>query len=503
MIKKQLIGIIVSLVSVVAIIVVYFALIKPMIDEKTAVVEEIPDLLPGEEIGTSNRFYMYSSIKREDMESIEISNQTGKYKLVKNADLTFSIEGYEGVALDETVVSSLVTTCGSTLSKVKVMDNAPAEKLKEYGLDKPAAYWIVTDTAGKQYMVYVGRELLTGGGYYCRFAGRDSVYVLDTTVADTVLQPREKYVVPYILFGVSTDDYYTVDNFTVYRKKDKFISIGLVDKEEQTNPDALAENIVTYPVPYQPDSETFFGILTSFSAFTADSTYKLGYDESDLHECGLDDPDYTVSFEYGGKTYFFFASDDGDGGYYVLSGIYSDIITHIYQRNLRYLKYDLIEWLSPYIFRRNITTVSSIRVETDKVDETFKLSHSTNENGAAAIHVKSESGAEFDDSESTLNFRHYFGDLLAIAIVDNVPEEAQDGVRTEDFIKDDSNLTMRLTVKCVGGEEIEYCFYRYTTRRCAVTVNGRCDFSVLYDVVRQIETDTVRLLNGETIDAHD
>ncbi|MBQ7714412.1 MAG: DUF4340 domain-containing protein [Clostridia bacterium] len=500
MIRKQLIGVVAALFSVVAIITAYFTVIKPLIDEKTAVVEEIPELQPGEEIGTSNRFYMYSNIKREDMASIEISNQTGKYKLVRNADLTFSIEGYEDVALDENVVSSLVTTCGSTLSKIKVMDNAPADKIAEYGLDVPSAYWIVTDTSGKQYMVYVGRELLTGGGYYCRFAGRDSVYVLDTTVEETVLQPREKYVVPYIMFGVSTDDYYTVDNFTVYRNKDKFISIGLVDKDDQSNPDALAENIVTYPVPYQPDAETFFGILTSLSSFTGDSTYLLGYDEDDLRECRLDDPDYTVSFDYGGKTYYFFASDDGDGGYYVLSGIYSDIITHIYQRDLRYLKFDLMDWLSQYIFRRNITTVSSISIKTDSLDETFALSHFTEEKGGAGLFVKSRSGAVFEDVNSVTSFRHYYSDLLAIAIKDYVPEEASDGVKMTDFIADDSNLTMKVTVKTLKGEELEYCFYRYSTRRCAVTVNGRCDFCVLYDVVRNIETDTVRLLNGETID---
>ncbi|KAA5651648.1 DUF4340 domain-containing protein, partial [Pseudomonas aeruginosa] len=56
------------------------------------------------------------------------------------------------------------------------------EALDEYGLKEPQASWTVQSKSGKAYRVYVGDRLLTGGGYYCMFEGRRSVYVLGTEI---------------------------------------------------------------------------------------------------------------------------------------------------------------------------------------------------------------------------------------------------------------------------------------------------------------------------------
>jgi len=499
MIKKQIIAVCAAVAALVAVIVLYFAYFKPMIDENSAV-EETPETLPGEEIGTNNRYYMYSHIERSDMESIEVTNESGTFKLVADENGNFYLDGHRGLALDDTTVSYLVTTCGSTLSKDRIAKDASDEKLEEYGLKNPAASWVVTDKSGKQYKVYVGRKLLTGGGYYCAFAGRNSVYILDNTVEYAVLKPKEAFVTPYIIFGVSNDDYYTVNNFALYRGREKFISISQIPKEEQVNADALVENVLTYPAPYTPDPETYYGLLMSFNAFKGDSTYKIGITEQDIKDCGLDEPSYTVSFDYGGNNYYFMLKEADEDNYYALSGIYGDIITLISKDNVKFVEYDLLKWLTPYVFSRNITTVSAVSVKTEKYDETFRLAHSVDEKGAAQIQVKSDSGREFRSTEETLNFRHYYGDLIALAIMDYLPEEASEGVSMKDFLSDEDNLTMRISCTTLGGEKITYDIYRYSTRRCAVSVNGRFDFCVSSDVVKRIERDTERLMNGETIE---
>ena len=499
MIKKQVISIAVAAAFAALLAVLWFAVFSPMIKDASAVEDDTPETLPGEEIGSKDRFYMYSHLDRADMASIEIANESGSYVIEQNGDGVFRVSGYEGVALDDTMIAKLVATCGSPLSKTRVAASASDEKLSEYGLKDPRASWTVTDKAGKKYKVYVGRELLTGGGYYCAFAGRDSVYVLDTSLADTVLKPVEAFVTPYVIFGVSKDDYYTIDDFTVYRGHDKFISVGKVDPKYQNNPDALVENVLTYPAPYTPDSEVYLRIIMGFVSFTADETYRLGATEADLAECGLDDPDYTVSFVYKGVKYYFIVSDAGDGNYYVASGIYGDIITKISKRNIQYLEYDLIKWISPYVFMRNITTVSTLTVESAAVNETFHLNHSTAENGKAVLQVATDSGRTFRTDSETLNFRHYYSDVIALALVDYLPDEASAGVPMSDFLADKNNLTMKITCTTTGGDVYEFEIYRYSTRRCAICVNGRFDFCIQNDVVSRIESDTGKLLAGETV----
>ena len=314
-----------------------------------------------------------------------------------------------------------------------------------------------------------------------------------------MLKPVEAFVTPYIIFGVSKDDYYTVDDFTIYRGRDKFISVGKVDPEYQNSPDALVENVLTYPAPYTPDSEVYLRIIMGFVSFTGDETYRLGATEEDLIECGLDEPDYTVAFVYGGKTFYFLASDDGEGNYFVASGIYGDIITKIAKRNLPYLEYDLIKWVSPYVFRRNITSVSTLTVESANVNETYRLNHSVAEDGKAVLQVATDSGAVFRTDSAVLNFRHYYSDLISLALVDYLPEEASEGVPIGDFLADEDNLTMKITCTDTAGHVYEFAIYRYSTRRCAISVNGRFDFCMLNDVVNRIESDTEKLLAGETV----
>lgn len=499
MIKKQKIAIICAVVALIAVAVLYFVLFKPMIDENSAVVDDPPETLPGEDVGTSNRYYMYSHLDRSEMKSIEVTNEYGTYRFIADGEGSFYIEGYRDIAVDATLLSSLVTTCGSTLSKLRVTADASDEKLEEYGLKDPVAHWIVTDKNDKQYKVYVGRKLLTGGGYYCAFAGRNSVYVLDTTLASTVLEPIETFVTPYIIYGISQNDFYTVDDFTIYNGNERFFTIGHVDKDEQSSEDALAEYVMTYPAPYNPDSDVYLALILSFSSFTGDSTFKLGVEEEDLETFGFTHPDHTVYFKYNGEEYFFMMSDDGEDGYYVLSGIYPDIITKISKKNAAFADYDLLKWLNPYFFRRNITTIDTIRIQTDTVDETFHLTHFTDEEGSASIQVLTDSGKTLTSAFDVKNFRRYYANLLALGIVDYLPEEVSEGVSMESFLADEANRTMRITCRTLNGHEYSFDIYRYSTRRCAVSVNGRFDFCILNDTVRRIESDTEKLLNGESV----
>ena len=499
MIKKQIIGIIIAAIALVAVIVVYNTVFSPMIEERTAAQDDAPELLPGEEAGVANRFYMYSHLDREDMKSIEVENSYGSFRMLPDGNGSFYVDGYRGISLDPTAVSSLVTTCGSTLTKARVTKDASDEKLEEYGLKEPQAYWIVTDKDEKQYKVYVGRALLTGGGYYCRFAGRNSVYVLDTTLGNTVLQPVESFVTPYIIFGLSKNDYFTADDFTVMNKNEKVISVGKIPKEDQVNPNALAESVVKYPAPYVPDTETYYGILQGFTSFTGDSTYKLGTTEEDLKECGLDDPDFAVSFEYGGSHYYFLLKDDGEGEYFVVSGIYPDIITKIAKRNVPYLQYDLLKWLYPYVFRRDIKTISTIAIKTASHNEKFYISHFDEGDYGESIQVRSDNGLQLMTEDETYQFRQLYGELLNIAIKDYLPDEASEGVPMDEFVKDPENLTMRVEFETLSGEKLVYEYYRYSTRRCAISVNGRFDFCALNDDVKRIENDLEKILAGERI----
>ena len=73
----------------------------------------------------------------------------------------------------------------------------------------------------------------------------------------------------------------------------------------------------------------------------------------------------------------------------------------------------------------------------------------------------------------------------------------------EEYIKDKNNEYLTFEYTTLSGDTTTIAFYQYSTRHSLVTINGVGEFYVLTDLVKKIENDTVRILNGETVTAFD
>ena len=194
--RRQNILIIVLASLFALLLVAYIFLIRPMEKENEAGEEtSAVETEDGESLGISDRYFLFSSLERKDIKSIEVDNEYGGFTLTSDKDGDFHIKGFEHLNVDPEKLSSLVSVSTYTLAKTKVGSSLSDEKLLEYGLKTPQASWIVTDKDGNRFRVFVGDKLLTGGGYYCMFDGRRSVYVLGTEVEE-MLEAIEKDI-PY------------------------------------------------------------------------------------------------------------------------------------------------------------------------------------------------------------------------------------------------------------------------------------------------------------------
>lgn len=505
--KRQKILVIVLAVLFALMLAAYFAVIRPVFGEKDGGdVTDVPETESGESLGTSNRFFMFQSLSREDIASVEVDNKYGGFTFYKDSEGKFKIKGYDNVTYDEKLFASLLNVSAYTLSKTKVGSNLSDEKLGEYGLTEPQASWTVTSGSGESFRVFVGDKLLTGGGYYCMFEGRASVYVLGIDVEETVLVPIEIYVTPVLCAGISKDDYYKTDKFTVYKDGQELLRIRLQDKDKQRNPDALAENVMDYPTAYYPNSTLYYEIIYSYMSFTADSCYKLGAGAEDIAAVGLSEPAHRITFEYNRASYVLaFSEKTDDGYYYAVSNLYPNVIGKVSADKLYYLEYDLIDWIDSYVFQQYITNLSSLTVKGPGTDVTFALAHGTDEKGNAVLKV-SAPGVGTLSQEQTANFRQYYKSFLAIAIQDYYYSDEYCKLSREEMealAADEANAFLTVSYTTNSGDTGTLGFYRYSTRHSLVTVNGVGEFYVLTDIVQKIENDTLRVLNGETVTAFD
>ncbi len=488
-------------------VIAYFFVINPYIKANTPSDEvTTPETEAGELVGISDRIYIFRSISANEIKKITVENSKGTYSFVGAGDGKFYIEGYKTIPFDEELFATLQTVTTSTLSKMKVITGADDKKLQEYGLLKPQATWVVETTAGEFFKVYVGDALLTGGGYYCMFEGRPgSVYVLSEDIAKTVLQPIEGFVTPVICAGISQDDYYKVDKFTVYKNGEKQFRIRLVDKDKQINAEALAENIMDYPTAYYPNSQLYYEIIFQFMGLAADSCYDISATDEEKKAIGLDDPANVITFEYNGAHYeLYFSELQEDGTYYTESNLFPGVIGICSTETVSFLEKRLIDWIDKLAFQQYITNISSISISSDKVNADFTITQGVAEGDQTVPIFVKANGKDFG-ADGVANFRQYYKTLLSVTITDYCVDDEYCKL-TEDelkeYIADKSNAGLIMTYTTLDGKTSEIGFYPYSTRHSCITIDGVGEFYVSTDYMNKVINDTIRLLNGEPIDAN-
>jgi len=503
--RRQAVLLIVFAALLVLSLVVYFVVIAPFTaPEETP--DETPETEAGEVLGVSDRFFMFGSVERKDIKTITVDNEHGGFTFEGDGKGNFVIKGYDTVNYDAELFATLLNVTSYTLAKTKVGSNVSAEKLEEYGLTEPKASWKVTTYGGDSFTVYVGDRLLTGGGYYCKLASRNSVYVLGIDVENTVLVPVETYVTPVLCAGISQDDYYLTEDFTMYDHGEKLFSLRLVDKEDMINPDALAEVIMDYPTEYHPNSSLYYQLVFDCMSLMGDSCEVLGAGEEDFKKYGLSEPAHRMTLTYKGATFDirFSELDEEKGVYYACSNLYPNIIATCNAESFEFLEYGLIDWIDEYVFQRNIASIEEISVTTDKVKAEYSLSHGFDERGDATLAVLAN--GERISGDYVYNFRQYYKAFLALAIEGYVADDEyckMNEAEMAEYIADRENAYMFFKYKTIAGEETEIGLYRYSTRHSVVTINGVGEFFVLTDLVKKIENDTERILAREPITAHD
>ncbi len=500
-ISKQKRPVIICATIFVVLLIAYFAVVRPLVNSGIEEETKAPiETVEGEVIGINDRYLMFPQVERKGMQSIKVENEYGTYEFYRDSEGDFQIRGYEGTSFDLTKFSSLVTSAGYTLAKVKVLDNATDAELKEYGLDKPKASWTLTTTTGDKYKVHVGYDLLTGGGYYCMLDGRRSVYVLDTTLAETMFAPIEYLVSPIIMAGVQQDDYFMINDFTMMNGDDVLFSAKIVDPEDQNNPEAMVEHIMQYPAAYFPDTDILYEIFYSFMGLQGTEVVKLGVTDADMKKYGLEDPAHTIYFKYKeAEVMLFFSEKQESGFYYAYSTLFPQYISTVDITTVSYLENPLIDWINAYTFQQWITAVSAMEIKGSGADVKFTLTHGKDAEDNATLEVDSSTGLHIANAD-VYNFRQFYKTLLSIDIQDyaNLSEAEMKKVVKED------NCILTFTFYNLNGDKTVYKFYPYSGsgRRALMTINGKGEFYVLTDLIEKIASDANKVLSGLDIDSY-
>lgn len=510
MMKKQKILIIVFVVLFAVMLGLWFGVISPLLVEPPAEKTSV-DLLEGEALAANNRILMFKHTPKDEIQSIEVFNEYGTYKFYRDSSDNFCLDGYPVLAYNQELFASLVVSSGYTITLMKVMDNATEADLAEFGLDKPIARWNLTSTSGDTHTVYIGDNLITEGGYYAQYKGRDSIYILSNTLESTILQPVEKLITPYLTAGVmSQNDYFYATNFTIWRNEELFLRIANVEASKMADPNAIVETEMIFPKGYKPHDNNYFQMLYDMMSLQGSETVKVGTTKEILDEYGLLHPAYSVYYTFKNMEFYFnFSEKQADGTYYVSSNLSNyQLIAKIPAASVSWLDQSLFYWVAEYPFNVNITTVKSMDIQADGLDITFALTHGKDANGNNSLEVDADVRAAKETAapakihlsvDEVYTYRQFYRTLLSIALLEEAPLTEEEKAA---LTADESKRILSFSYTTTRGETVEYKFYQYSTRRALVTVNGHGEFYTSVDLLTKAASDAEKVLQVIDIDSY-
>lgn len=525
--KKRTAATIALAVLFVILLAVYFIFVRPSgVSSDNGSVKL--DLLDGEVMITDRltTFYIFEPIKRDDIRSIKVENEYGGYTLARprsaGAEQSgFLLDGNASVPFNDETLSSLIVTTGTPVAVMRVAQDLgdDADALAEYGLDKPQASWTLTRKDGKQFTVYVGDELLTEGGYYVKYADRDAVYIVSSTLRDTILADRCALISPKLITGLTENNVYYMDSFAVSHGNELFLLVERVPEYLTADGESL-ELKMLYPRPENNTSQTlyslndnvYFDVLYSFIDLAGDRVVSFLPTDEELEGYGLADPEYAFILTYGKSDLVVFVSARQENGkFYATSELYGfAIVCEVSGSTFSWLEYDAFKWIEEMPFYVDIRTVSRISVKGyggSTVDLDFILTHSSDSEGHALLEVLEKNSGKVFTNNDVANFRRYYATLM------NITNQAYASLSEEDkaaLVSDEDKLIMTMTYENLSGEVFEYRFYKYyesstdhlSGGKAFVTVNGIGEFYTKNDLVEKVLSDAVRVMNGLDINSY-
>ncbi len=509
--RKQLITAVVLFAVSFVMIVAYAVVIKPFTTVETTEENHLETVVPedGEGLGmASTKVTVYDGLVNKDIVSIKVENGHGTYEMSRNEDWDAQITGFEGLAVHEENITSLMTSCSYPLAITKVNviegeDYGFEEKTLEDGtVKKPAKYTMKTRhktaSGDYEYRIYeclIGDKIATGNGYYFKYLGRpNSVYVVDTAVEDTLLAPVESIVFPMVITPMNQNDYFMVHDLVLMKGKDMIFHIDYIEQSDRENTEFETKTYeMIYPAGLTPSSTAIskaIGALYTAEMEDHMEVVALGITDEKLAQFNINaDNCYSLSFTYQGYENFIVISPpNDDGSCYVASSMFNQI-NKISSDVMFFIQWDLFDWVETPLFQMKIDYVKDISVRSGDYSATFDLRGDGKE-----LKVTDRGSGKV---LSTDDFRDYYWNMLVTSYEGNcnLTKEEMDSFKA----LDDSEAQLVLTVTTETDRVLTYRFYQYSERRSYVTLNGIGEFFVLRTMPDKLAADAKLLQEGKEI----
>ncbi len=301
------------------------------------------------------------SIQEEQVSAIEVTNRNGSYRAT--FDNGVSIQGLENYPLSDNTLTHMRAAVGSIYAYDTI--DRSGKDLGKYGFSSPTATAIVTDTDGKQFHFTVGSLMPNGSAYYV-MKDDHTVYAVSSEYLTFVLADAQSFISKQIT-AIPADTAYLVDYLTITKNGQPYLKIVAMDDTESVHQNSTGVFKMLYPYQGLGGDANIVDYLNTLCNLTATTVQHLGTDPEALAQYGLTQPAIVVEYAYRGEVKQLYFSEPIDG----FCNVYtkdSTIIYSILAQKIKLIRFDGMDFLTPYQFERDINEVERIVLSTHTGD---------------------------------------------------------------------------------------------------------------------------------------
>ncbi len=294
---------------------------------------------------------VFPAISQANMQAIEMHNEHGAFTFYRNKYGDFALLGAEDYLMtyNTEIFSAFLHCTGTMIAQNKIVDPIVDEngKFSEYGLDNSDTFWTVTTLDNRVYKVIVGDKTPSGDGYYIQYVEctnpvlnkdgtvssmtetpRKAVYITANQTINTSAEyvekpfhaPVEDLMIPQIVYGVSMNNYFDVQNYVLLKDSEPFVAFDYIDiaersiSERSTTPFVM---LLDEHLGFTANSNNIMLALESFYSMTFTRCVKLMPSTEDLVKYGVyTDPVHTFTeTDADKKSTVYLVSLQEDGSY--------------------------------------------------------------------------------------------------------------------------------------------------------------------------------------------
>ena len=543
----------------VLLLVLYLAVLQPMFNAAEGTTTTTKKTLANEGSGLAGSYLMFPEVSRAEMASIEVfytyNEKKGayeSYKFVKDVNdengdgdkADFLIEGFSANTYNAEKFAALVVDTGypTYIGRLDDLDFSGDEAARDsvyqkYGLSpsQNPAYYVLTALDGTVYRVYIGHKT-PDKNYYARLDGTDAVYVVYSSLKDSVLAPLSHFVNPELTKPGDTNYSYTyINNFAIFRDtslKDAFFGgagapdfdNGLAldpyvmftymtsDMRDVYHDSSIYAMLAPDPV-YTVNDALVSSVLAMLPGLTGTETLKAGIEDADFAEGGLlSDLAYTLYYEMPYNiTYdehedpivdtwvvnvLFISSRGADGQYTVGSLSYRkpeegkepeiirNLIAKVAYEDLFYVEYSEFAWIEGRMFAVNMGDVAKMEFSSSFGDYIFELVGNSaddlviTEKNSGFRWTYKERNTPFSVNaqgycDDSAQFRELYMLLLNLQYAGSIGDDTgMTDAEIADVMKDDAACMLTFVLTMEDGREMTYRFFPYSERHSMVSLTG-------------------------------